>query len=146
MRIVSIIPMAFVAGLLLVAADATEAPTGGVYASLTVANASACARACEDDGICMTWTQRANGACDLSAIVSGTPPSDAVATGLSSRAPVFAQLQAPMLLPPRIVEANGHPEPPAAEPESDVAEAEAAPMLLGGPNEGDLRLRLGAQR
>jgi hypothetical protein len=128
------------------AASAVEPLRNGVYVSLTTSNATACARACADDGICMAWTFRAENACELSAVVSASHPEGVLASGFSSRAPAFALRQTTSTL----VEITQPSEQPVAEntpePPLEVMTAAADEMLLGGPEEGDLRLRLGAQR
>jgi len=128
------------------AANATEPLRNGAYASLTTTNAAACARACADDGICMAWSFRAESACDLSAVVPASAPEGALASGISSRAPVFALRQTTPPPAPMIEAApaqNNAETPEAVDP---LAETDAELVLLGGPEEDHLRLRLSARR
>lgn len=112
---------------------------GAAYSSQPMRNEAACARACEDDGLCMTWSFSA-GACELSAIVPAN--ASGAAFGLSSRAPrlSFAAPVSPPTLPvAEIRVAEGQTSGPKQE--IDVAFA-----LLGGPEENDLRPRMGSRQ
>lgn len=122
------------------ASETTRIP--GAYASLTVSNAAACARACAEDGICMAWSFHGDNQCQLSAVVSQANPQ-ALAAGFASRAPAHLQPRAPDVhaeAPPpaqaALVEAASGEVPPPTEPQEDRL------VLLGGPGEGDLRLGL----
>lgn len=126
-------------------AAASDAPRGA-YASLTTADAAACARACAEDGICMAWSFRAENSCALSAVIATTPDPEALATGASSRAPAFFQSRTPVVqptsvdtpaqtAPQHLAAAKAEDEPPPPAEDDDT-------MLLGGPLEGDLRLGL----
>lgn len=120
---------------------------GAVYASLRTENAEACARRCADDGICMAWSYRIDRSCDLKAVAPAPVRAEGVISGLSPRAPDFAQRIAFEPLPPRsaaqapTVGASAAPRVPAPAAEMDVAAA-----LLGGPEAEPayLRPRLGA--
>jgi hypothetical protein len=120
------------------AAAATEAPrTPGAYASLVAADASACARACNDDGICMAWSFHRENQCELTAVVPAQSDAQAVAAGLSSRAPSFLQPGTPILHAEAVI------APAAAIEAPEPAErSEADELLLGGPVDDDLRLGL----
>jgi hypothetical protein len=124
------------------AAVATEAPRApGAYTSLTISSAAACARACADDGICMAWSFHRDNQCQLSAVVPAAGDAQALATGLSARAPDFLQPRTPIVqaqivnVPPtpQIIAAAEQPLPETAQQEDDL-------VLLGGPEDGDLRL------
>lgn len=133
------------------AAGATEPRSYGAYTSLTLASPAACARACADDGICMTWTYRAENVCDLSAVVSTSRSEGVIASGFSARAPTLALRQLtvssePAASPTPVIEAPpstlvDDAEPPfATTPQQDsLADEEASAMLLGGPDDGYLR-------
>jgi hypothetical protein len=146
MRVPSLIVCALAFGI--AAASATEPLRNGAYVSLTTPSAAACARACADDGICMAWTFRAENACELSAVVSASQPTAALASGLSQRAPAFALRQTTP--PPAQIDETpaAAPQGAAAEPEEELmtAAADEDGLLLGGPEDSDLRLRLGARR
>jgi hypothetical protein len=114
------------------------------YQVLSVANAEACARACEDDGLCIAWTFTDVAACNLSAVAPHETPGE-IKYGVSSRAPSFARALAEMrgpTEPPAIAEA---PEPAPIHTEartSEEAAFEAASLeLLGGPEDETLRAR-----
>lgn len=66
---------------------------GGVYISLAVEDAAACARQCTQDEICMAWTYRAEAenSCELKAVVAAPVPETGARSGLSARAPDFAR-------------------------------------------------------
>jgi hypothetical protein len=123
------------------AGETTRIP--GAYASLTVSNANACARACAEDGICMAWSFHAANQCQLSAVVSQAGPQ-ALAAGFASRAPAqlrpsepSVHVEAPPSLPSHVLETAAEQVPPTTpEPHEDDM------VLLGGPGEGDLRLGL----
>jgi hypothetical protein len=123
------------------ASETTRFP--GAYASLTMSNAAACARACAEDGICMAWSFHADNQCHLSAVVSQASPQ-ALASGFASRAPDHLRPTAPIALvealpppePAHNIEAAAEEVPPGPESREDDL------VLLGGPGEGDLRLGL----
>lgn len=127
------------------AAAATESRAPGAYASLTVANAAACARACADDGICMSWSLYRDNVCQLSAVVAAASNSQALATGFAARAPAFLQPRTPVVeaqsvntreeTAPQSLAVAEEPSLPETPPADDL-------VLLGGPEEGDLRLGL----
>jgi hypothetical protein len=122
-------------------AVATEAPRApGAYTSLTSTSAAACARACADDGICMAWSFHHENQCQLSAVVPASADAQALAAGLAARAPAFLQPRTPVVEPQSV-----NTPPPlqtiaAAEPLPETAQQEDDLVLLGGPEEGDLRL------
>jgi hypothetical protein len=130
---------AIVLGAVVTAAAATETPRAGAYASLTTADAAACARACADDGICMAWSFHRENQCELSAVVLA-PSTQALATGFAQRAPAYLRPRAPIVgaapATPRTIEFASSEEAPPPEPPPDDG------VLLGGPEEGDLRLGL----
>lgn len=161
------------APVLVVCAAIAAAPAGaaGAYSRLAARDAAACARACAEDGICMAWTYRADGACELAAIVPATAPADAAGFGLAARAPAFAQMRPLPAVPAAQTVAAPAPQPLAASaPARDLAplqtltpydapplepaaaefefwdEPDAEMALLGGPEEDEIRLRGGAPR
>ena len=142
--------------LIVICAAIAAAPAGaaGAYTRMAAPDAAACARACVEDGICMAWTYSAESACELAAIVPTAAPTGAAAFGLSPRAPAFAQmraLSAPTPPPPQTLAALEPPlvqtlTPRAQEPLEPAAMEDGALVLLGGPEEDDLRLQLNAPR
>lgn len=122
-------------GLIGAALTPALAGSGAAYATLPLHDAAACARACADDGLCIAWIQRPQGGCELSATAPATWPTDGSAGGLSNRAPAFAALPPPA--PSTVAE---HTE---SEHADEAAEDDPGYALLGGPDEGALRLRLG---
>src|SRR5262245_25583201 len=130
------------AALVAMAALGLAAGAPGAYEHRDTANAVACARACEDDGLCQTWRFEAN-SCDLFAVLL---PEDAGAnalTGVSSRAPSFGRPRVAISTPAAVEEPAEHTSIQANEPEvasTDIA-AEADLALLGGPDDGALRAR-----
>lgn len=122
------------------AAAATErAP--GAYASLTTRDAAACARACAEDGICMAWRFHRENQCQLSAAVSAQADPLALAAGYATRAPAFLHARTPVLHAAAAIESESFSEPEAPPAPLIAAEADTG-ELLGGPEEGDLRLGL----
>lgn len=148
MRVSIVIAAALTFGI--AAASATEPLRNGAYVSLTAASATACARACADDGICMAWTFRAENACELSAVMPASLPTGALASGFSSRAPGSLRQTTPAPVieetPPAPIQSTATTAEPESEPAITEADIDADAMLLGGPQEGDLRLRLSARR
>lgn len=127
------------AAAVITAAAATEAPRApGAYVSLTARDAAACARACADDGICMAWSFQRDNQCQLSAVLAA-PDASALETGFATRAPTNLRPHTPVLHAAAVIEPTviSPPAPLRAAPTvtADVGE------LLGGPEEGDLRLR-----
>jgi len=117
-------------------AAATETRVAGAYASLTVANAAACARACLDDGICMSWSYHRDNSCQLSAVVAATSHSQALATGFAPRAPVFLQPRTPVVEAQSVnAREEAAPQRPAVAEETLLPQAppEDDLTLLGGP-------------
>jgi hypothetical protein len=129
--------------VLAAAAQATEAPRApGVYASLTVANAEVCARACADDGICMAWRLQQENRCQLSAVVPSQADLEALASGYASRAPTNLQPPTPVLHAAPDIEPQTATAPEAPAPGAALqASRQDDGVLLGGPEEGELRLR-----
>ncbi len=131
-----------------VGGPALAAGQRNAYQVLSVASAEACARACEDDGLCIAWTFTDAAACNLSAVAPHETPGE-MKYGVSSRAPSFARALAEMRGPteaPAIAEAVAPtPEPAPAHTEartSEEAAFEAASLeLLGGPEDETLRAR-----
>jgi hypothetical protein len=142
MRHVAVFLVAIVA---LAASETTRASSA--YASLTTSSAAACARACADDGICMAWNFQRDNQCQLSAVVSGEPGPQALASGFAARAPASLRPQPPSIRAESLMSAPVQIEPlpviEAAEPDAPGLTAEVDDtVLLGGPGEGDLRLGL----
>ena len=110
----------------------------GAYAVLAFDNPQACARACEDDTLCVAWSFQGEECAQFA-----TAPQDFTVgpnANLSSNAPRFIRTQfaphaaAPASSPNIVTTAKPQP----------VAEThdEASLVLLGGPEEGDIRSRL----
>ncbi len=137
---------------LIVICAAFAASPAGAYTRMAARDAAACARACAEDGICMAWTYRAENACELAANVPTAAPADAAAFGLSPRAPAFAQmraLSAPPPPPPQMLAAIEPPPvqtltPPAPPALESAPTEDGALVLLGGPEEDDLRRQISA--
>ncbi|MBN8606801.1 MAG: hypothetical protein J0L81_07775 [Caulobacterales bacterium] len=126
---------AFAAAFALAAFDAPR--TSGVYATTPLANAQACASACEADSLCMAWTF-AERSCALRANV---PAEQSAASGVSARAPLHLRPSAPTppLPEPRPAAVATPSQQPQREPAmlQNVQTAE----LLGGPEEDPTALR-----
>jgi hypothetical protein len=146
----------FILPAVVLAAAVLSAPAGaadknpGVYAFLNVRDAAACQRACADDGLCMAWALYAN-SCELSAVVPVSAPTEATASALAARAPAFASLRPATTAPAQIAAAPlAARTAPTDEPDvfeisaADAIEPEqsgdAGLVLLGGPEDGDLRI------
>lgn len=128
---------------LAIAAATRPALASGVYVSLTTSDAAACARACADDGICMAWSFHRDNKCQLTAVVSSDTNPEALASGFASRAPASLRRAPPVQIAAVLAAApaQANAAPPAAEPPAGQAEHDDG-LLLGGPDEGDLRLSL----
>ncbi len=139
-------PILIAAAAIAVAPASATVKSPGAYVSVAARDATACARTCEDDGLCMAWAFHTGGACELSAAVPTLQPAQAQAFGLARRAPAFAHMRPgssePLSLAAIPVMAND-PQPPALVHEPETEDSLA---LLGGPDESDLRPRLGANR
>jgi hypothetical protein len=75
--------------------DRGMARPGGVYANVAAPDAIACAQACADDALCMSWTFMSvagGGSCELKAVIPHPSPDVRATSGLSARAPGFARL------------------------------------------------------
>lgn len=107
------------------------------YTSLPRSDAAACARACADDGLCIAWTYSADNICALSANSPVAWPDGAEVMGLSVRAPPFASI-------PARPESLTAPVAGRMTPTETAMAADFA--LLGGPDEGVLRPRLGVRQ
>lgn len=144
------------------AQEMDQARPGGVYATVAAPTAQACARACESDSLCMSWTLLAQQgqACELKAVIPPAQFSQGAVSGLSSRAPRLTRLiplapapvsptqsaeaGEPLLAPPEqqadAMELLGAPEPAAAEapaaPAAPIEVAEA-PQEVQEPLIGD---------
>ncbi|MET0182516.1 MAG: PAN domain-containing protein [Caulobacterales bacterium] len=115
------------------AASAHEAHTarpGGVYASTFAANADECARTCGEDALCMAWTFKSDGGCELKAVAPAPMAQNGATSGLSSRAPEFARLVA---TPQPIVPAANEIPSPELRP-TTLAAAEIAPDRAPAPS------------
>jgi hypothetical protein len=121
-----------------------DAGLEGSYVLTSQADAQACARACEEDGLCMSWAFAAgDGQCALSAVAPRDAAAPGSITGPSSRAPRFEWTPGPAAAP---AESPAQPVRQAAvrgpfEPSDPAAE------LLGGPDAAPgLRLRFAEDR
>jgi hypothetical protein len=131
------------AGLDALAGERGVARLGGAFASLQASDENACARLCDDDGLCMAWTFRTDGGCSLSAIVAAPSPDPDSISGLSMRAPrALVRAATPVTQPPSQEDAQPviAEEPEAPEAPATVAAANV-PALLGGLDEGDAAFR-----
>jgi hypothetical protein len=132
--------------LALVSPAIASGKSPGAYANLPGRDANACARACADDGLCMAWTFHPNGACELTAIAPSSRSPGAAAFGMASRAPAMPNLvHAPAAPFEAVAVIADVPvlDHPAAEP---IAETDQSLLLLGGPQESDLRSRLSVRQ
>lgn len=127
------------------AGDADIDRPGGVYTTLRLADAPTCASLCAADGICLAWTYRADGACELKAVIPAPIVSRGARSGLSSRAPAFAHRIAVQAPAERASTLDIAPALPVAA-ERDHVGLDADYALLGGPMDAEefLRPRLGA--
>lgn len=105
---------------------------GGVFLSIAAESADACAAACETDALCMAWTWRPDGACELKAVTPRPVGDMSAISGLSTRAPAFARLLAPEAPP---AELRAHSAPPPNPPPVEEIQTEDD-ELLGGPIAG----------
>ena len=126
--------ISMVSALLLVAP--ARAATSGAYAAAQAADAAACAERCANDGLCMMWVYRSANWCELRAGVAQN--LEALAVGVSARAPQFAQAMNIVVVAPA---ASGPTPPPPRRPPHDVA-------LLGAPDTDrfGLRARIGGDQ
>jgi hypothetical protein len=138
----ALIAAASLVAIVTAAAASETARAPGAYASLTMSNSAACARACAEDGICMAWSFHHDNQCQLSAVVP-TESVGALASGFSSRAPaalrppiVYTE-SAPAPLAPQLAQ-----QTPADEAPASIEAEDDGLVLLGGPDEGGLRLGL----
>ncbi len=118
---------------------------GGVYTTLRLADAPTCASLCAADGICLAWTYRADGACELKAVIPAPVASRGARSGLSSRAPAFAHLIAVQAPAERVSTMDNAPAPSISVEHEHVG-LDADYALLGGLMDAEefLRPRLGA--
>lgn len=113
--------------------------SAGAFAVFEVSDPDACARRCAEDSLCIAWTFRSSGACELTAIVPAAVAEPGAVSGLSARAPAFAR-SAPAPAP------ADHPTQEAEEVvTAAVDEDDASAQLLGAADDAsvDLRLRFG---
>lgn len=110
--------------------DRGMARPGGVYANVAAPDAIACAQACADDALCMSWTFMSvagDGSCELKAVIPHPSPDVRATSGLSARAPAFARLvgaRAPFGPP---LDLNGAPSDAAPLPPAPPAPASPSP-------------------
>lgn len=121
---------ALAAAFALAAFDAPR--SSGVYASTPLADAPACARACEADGLCMAWSFSEQ-TCALRANLAG---EQIAISGVSTRAPAHLRPSTPPTPPPepRPAAVMTSSQQPQRTPE--IMENVQTAALLGGP-EGD---------
>lgn len=88
--------------------ETNQSRPGGVYMQSPAATPQACARACENDSLCMAWTHQPqqSQSCELKAVIPPARYLEGATSGLSSRAPRLLRL-----IPPA--------EPPA--PPADIS-------------------------
>ncbi|MGE0045301.1 MAG: PAN domain-containing protein [Hyphomonadaceae bacterium] len=134
----------FLAPFFLAAALAYEtgiSRPGGVYAEMSVASADACAQACAEDGLCMSWTYRRGGTCELKATAPAPVAQDDAISGLSSRAPADLRAAAPAMV---AAAAPAPPEEPLPQPphepvtlvRASTPRPDPGDGLLGGREDG----------
>lgn len=118
---------------------------GGTYATVSVDDAQACAHACSEDSLCMAWTYRSSGACELKAVVTRAVPTPEAVSGLSRRAPGFARGEtrdavAEMMAPAEELVAEQE-QAPVDEPAVDVGSEEppGRPLAATAPPSPQLR-------
>lgn len=102
---------------------------GGTYTSFRMADANACAAACAQDALCMSWTFVADpqGRCDLKAVIPHPVMDHLAVSGLAARAPSFSRLVQPTTIgPPRDLAA-------APDPVSAPADWQPPPMTAPPP-------------
>jgi hypothetical protein len=123
-------------------ANATSQRVNGSYTSVTARDATTCARACADDGLCIAWIRHADATCELMAIAPETPAPTGAEVGIATRAPSFAAWPAPTTATEPVIAL------PIATQEIVIhqVETEATLALLGGPDEEALRPRLGGRQ
>jgi hypothetical protein len=121
---------------------------GGTFTTVEAASPEACARHCEDDGLCLAWRHVGN-TCELKAIAPQEVAAPGVVSGLSSRASDqirrMTELRALTQIP-----RPATPTAPAPVFNSLDDTGDENPMandgdlvLLGGLEPADLRSRLG---
>jgi len=102
---------------------------GGAYMSVPAANAEACARACAEDGLCISWTFTEQ-TCALAAVV--VMPPEGVSFGLSDRTPTQFRLR--NITPGAAPSESREHEALAVKPaKREAVPTETTPELLGGP-------------
>jgi hypothetical protein len=113
---------------------------GGVYSNVPAKDPAACAIACAQDRICMSWTFRATEfvGCSLKAVVPGAVPDHQAVSGIADRAAEFLPLVS--IAPPAPASVEAAPPAPAAnlaaaKPQSSppAASKDEASELLGAP-------------
>jgi hypothetical protein len=109
------------------------APARGAFATQEAADVSACQHLCAEDALCMAWTFRETGVCELRAVVPPDAPGPGSISGVSARAP--ATMRRPMAVTQPPAQPKTQPAPAA------LARNDAADALLGGPQATDLSLR-----
>src|SRR5262249_39784861 len=107
---------------------------GGAYVTLPASSAIASAQQCSDDRMCLARTYRAAAnSCELKAVVPHPVSETGAISGMSSRAPAFAQqIAATPAAAPETKVASADPKDAAA----PVSESDASAGLLGGPAAG----------
>jgi hypothetical protein len=108
----------------------------GAYAVLAFDNPQACARACEDDTLCVAWAFHGEECAQFA-----TAPEDfaiGADSGLSPSAPRFIRAQFAQHEPVPVDNIVTTAKPRVAAETHD----EASLVLLGGPEEDDIRSRL----
>jgi hypothetical protein len=129
------VTVALAAAFALAAFDAPR--SSGVYATTQLADAQACAQACEADGLCMAWSF-AEQSCALRANI---PAEQGAISGVSFRAPAHMRpTMPPAPLPaPRPAAVMTPSQQPQRAPE--ITENVQTAELLGGPDSDPSALR-----
>jgi hypothetical protein len=127
------------------AAALAAAPCGasaaeGVYYSSTAHDAAACARMCDDDGLCVAWSFHDGGACELRATAPSEPGG--AAHGWSRRAPEALRLASAPEHPAGAAPSGAaSPLPEMRAPQAARVEDAVSQLLLGGLEVNETGLR-----
>jgi hypothetical protein len=117
----------------LAAASCGASAAEGVYSSSTAHDAAACARMCDDDGLCVAWSFHEDGACELRATAPSQPGG--AAHGWSRRAPEglrLASMPAPEQTAAAAPQGAASPLPEEDTPKAAPMEDAVSRLLLGG--------------
>jgi hypothetical protein len=128
MRLPAAVLAAFVVGASAAHAfEPNQSRPGGGFLQTPAATTQACARACENDALCMAWTHQPQQAqsCELKAVIPPARYQEGATSGLSSRAPRLMRL-----IPPA-----QPPAPPADLTKPATVSEAASPSPDGEPKQ-----------